>query len=54
MKRALPQGSARFGTPKGTNTVQTGESKERTFESTFVIVMGKPRRKPKDDASQSK
>ena len=33
---------------------QAGESKERTFESTFVITLRKPRRKAKSGAPQSK
>ena len=33
---------------------QSGESKERTFESTFVIAVRKPRRKAKSGAPQSK
>ena len=32
----------------------SGDSKERTFESTFVIVVPKPRRKPKAGAPQSR
>ena len=33
---------------------QEGDSKERTFESTFVITLRKPRRKAKSVAPQSK
>ena len=33
---------------------QAGESKERTFESTFMIALRKPRRKAKSVAPQSK
>ena len=33
---------------------QAGESKERTFESTFVITLRKPHRKAKSGAPQSK
>ena len=33
---------------------QTGDSKERTFESTLVIAVGKPRRKAKAGTPQSK
>ena len=38
----------------GVAPVQAGESKERTFESTFVITLRKPRRKAKSGAPQSK
>ena len=54
--------SKKAGTGKPSKTRRTanqkpkreGDSKERTFESTFVITLRKPRRKAKSGAPQSK